>query len=87
MDRVRELLLISNRITKEYEALLPLLRDPDVVKAVRFLTELDVLAEQYDFSSADIVRLIDPGRAERMNTQAVESKKPGRASKRSSQSK
>lgn len=66
MNRVQELLFITNRITKEYESLIPLLRDPDVVKAVSFFTELDLLAESYEFTALDIIRLIDPSRAESM---------------------
>lgn len=66
MNRVQELLFITNRITKEYESLIPLLRDPDVVRAVSFLTELDSLAESYEFTALDIIRLIDPGRADSM---------------------
>ncbi|HDS1733196.1 hypothetical protein [Pseudomonas sp. BP8] len=73
MDRIEELLSITNQITKEYESLLPLLRDPEVSKAVSFLTELDSLSEQYEFTAIDIVRLIDPGRAEAM--QAIASTK------------
>ena len=66
MNRVQELIFITNRITKEYESLIPLLRDPEVVKAVSFLTELDSLAGSYEFTALDIIRLIDPSRAERM---------------------
>jgi len=47
----------------EYEAIAPLLRDPEVVKVARFLAELDKLAGEYDFSSLEIMALIDPGRA------------------------
>ncbi|UXL36390.1 hypothetical protein N7D90_12180 [Pseudomonas fragi] len=71
MDRVQELLFITNRITKEYETLLPLLRDPEVAKAVSFLSELDSLAENYEFMAVDIVRLIDPGRAEKMQSDCL----------------
>lgn len=63
MDRVQELLFVKNKITKEYESLLLLLEDPEVVKVVQFLSELDALAEHYSFSSEDIIQLIDPSRA------------------------
>ncbi len=66
MTSVEEFIELSNRITMEYEAIAPLLRDPEVVKAVRFLAELDDLAEAYDFSSLEIMALIDPGRALRV---------------------
>lgn len=63
MTNVEEFIALSNRIALEYEAIAPLLRDPEVVKAAQFLGELDKLAHQYDFSSMDIMKLIDPGRA------------------------
>jgi hypothetical protein len=63
MTSVEEFIALSNRITMEYEAIAPLLRDPEVIKAARFLGELDKLAHDYDFSSMDIMKLIDPGRA------------------------
>lgn len=63
MTSVEEFIALSNRITMEYEAIVPLLRDPEVVKAARFLGELDKLARDYEFSSIDIMKLIDPGRA------------------------
>lgn len=63
MTSVEEFIALSNRITMEYEAIAPLLRDPEVIKAARFLGELDKLARDYDFSSMDIMKLIDPGRA------------------------
>lgn len=87
MDRIQELLFITNRITKEYESLLPLLRDPDVANAVSFLSELDSLAENYEFTAMDIVRLIDPGRAERMQSDfkdQVKAPKASRVSKKKS---
>jgi hypothetical protein len=62
MTSVEEFIALSNRITMEYEAIAPLLRDPEVIKAARFLGELDKLAHDYDFSSIDIMKLIDPGR-------------------------
>lgn len=63
MTSVEEFIALSNRITMEYEAIAPLLRDPEVIKTARFLGELDKLARDYDFSSMDIMKLIDPGRA------------------------
>lgn len=63
MTSVEEFIALSNRITMEYEAIAPLLRDPEVIKAARFLGDLDKLAHDYDFSSMDIMKLIDPGRA------------------------
>lgn len=63
MTNVEEFMELSNRITMEYEAIVPLLRDPEVVKVARFLAELDSLAEEYEFSSLEIMALIDPGRA------------------------
>jgi hypothetical protein len=63
MTSVQEFFELSNRITLEYEAIVPLLRDPEVVKAARFLAELDALASRYDFKPVDIMTLLDPGRA------------------------
>ena len=66
MTSVQEFFELSNRITLEYEAIVPLLRDPEVVKAARFLAELDALANDYDFKPIDIMTLLDPGRAARL---------------------
>lgn len=63
MNNVEEFFALSNRIVMDYEAITPLLRDPEVIRAARFLGELDKLANQYDFSVTDILKLIDPGRA------------------------
>ena len=63
MNSVEEFIRLSNKITMEYEAIVPLLRDPEVVKAARFLSDLDNLAHEYEFSSLDIMKLIDPKRA------------------------
>jgi hypothetical protein len=63
MNSVEEFIRLSNKITMEYEAIVPLLRDPEVVKAARFLSDLDNLAHEYEFSPLDIMKLIDPKRA------------------------
>ncbi|MBC3495710.1 hypothetical protein HU764_011990 [Pseudomonas sp. SWRI100] len=63
MNNVEEFFALSKRIAKDYEAITPLLRDPEVVRAAQFLGELDKLAQRYDFSVTDILKLIDPGRA------------------------
>lgn len=83
MTNVEEFIALSNRIALEYEALAPLLRDPEVVKAAQFLGELDKLAHQYDFSAMDIMKLIDPGRAlECEKNKAENLSKPQKKSKR-----
>lgn len=63
MTNVEEFIALTNRISMQYEAMAPLLRDPEVVKAAQFLGELEKLAREYDFSAMDIMKLIDPGRA------------------------
>ncbi|MDD0995086.1 hypothetical protein M5G20_04285 [Pseudomonas sp. TNT2022 ID1044] len=68
MTSVQEFFEFSNRITLEYEAIVPLLRDPEVVKAARFLAKLDALASEYEFKPIDIMTLLDPGRATRLQT-------------------
>lgn len=83
MTSVEEFIALSNRITMEYEAIAPLLRDPEVIKAARFLGDLDKLAHDYDFSSMDIMKLIDPGRALRSATRRnVVVAKPKKRTKR-----
>ncbi|MDX9681894.1 hypothetical protein QMK56_10345 [Pseudomonas protegens] len=83
MTSVEEFIALSNRITMDYEAIAPLLRDPEVVKAARFLGELDKLAQHYDFSAMDIMKLIDPGRAlQSEKNQKENTKKPQRRSQR-----
>lgn len=64
--RLGELIQISLRLKQELNALAPLLDDPEVDKAVRFLAEVDVLAEEYGFTSSEIVLLIDPSRASQL---------------------
>lgn len=86
MTSVQEFFELSNRITSEYEAIVPLLRDPEVVKAARFLAELDVLASEYDFKPLDIMTLLDPGRAAMVRTK-VEKKSKAPSRRRNSVSK
>lgn len=64
--RLAELIQISHRLKQELNALAPLLDDPEVNKAVQFLAELDALAEEYEFTSSEIVLLIDPSRASQL---------------------
>jgi hypothetical protein len=84
MTSVEEFIALSNRITMEYEAIVPLLSDPEVVKAAKFLAELDKLAREYDFSSMDIMTLIDAGRALQLDkSKGVKPTKTQKHSKRS----
>ncbi|WP_259699631.1 hypothetical protein [Pseudomonas frederiksbergensis] len=86
MTSVEEFIALSNRITMEYEAIVPLLSDPEVVKAAKFLAELDKLAREYDFSSLDIMTLVDPGRALQLDkSKAVKPAKTQKRSKRTVQ--
>lgn len=73
MTSVQEFFELSNRITLEYEAIVPLLRKPEVAKAARFLAELDALASEYQFRPIDIMTLIDPGRTAKLQA-AIEQK-------------
>lgn len=83
MTSVEEFIALSNRIAMDYEAIAPLLRDPEVVKAARFLGELDKLAHHYDFSAMDIMKLIDPGRAlQSEKNQKEKTKKPHKRGQR-----
>jgi hypothetical protein len=86
MTSVEEFIELSNRITMEYEAITPLLRDPEVVRAAHFLAELDDLAGAYDFSSLEIMALIDPGRALRVGepsfTKPLKRQKRGKRTER-----
>lgn len=80
MSNVEEFLKVSGRIESEYETALALLKDPEVIKVVSFLSELDKLAGEYDFTPMDIMTLLDPGRA--LELKSHESKNGRRRSKR-----
>lgn len=80
MSNVDEFLKVSGRIESEYETALALLKDPEVIKVVSFLSELDKLAGEYDFTPMDIMTLLDPGRA--IELKSHEAKNERRRSKR-----
>ncbi|MBH8609979.1 DNA binding protein [Pseudomonas mohnii] len=60
MDKLAEVFRINRRIESEYEAAESLIRDKEVIKGLRFLTELDELATKYQFAPRDILLLLFP---------------------------
>lgn len=60
MDKLAEVFRINRRIESEYEAAESLIRDKEVIKGLRFLTELDELATKYQFAPRDILLLLCP---------------------------
>ncbi|WDU65019.1 DNA binding protein [Pseudomonas poae] len=60
MEKLIELLEVNDRLANECSTAMPLVNDPEVVKAFNFLTRLDSLADKYQFASKDIVVLLDP---------------------------
>lgn len=60
MDKLAEVFRINRRIESEYEAAESLIRDKEVIKGLRFLTELDELAAKYQFAPRDILLLLFP---------------------------
>lgn len=60
MDKLIELLEVNDRLANECSNAMPLINDPEVIKAFDFLTRLDSLADKYQFAPKDIVLLLDP---------------------------
>jgi hypothetical protein len=60
MDKLAEVFRINRQIESEYEAAESLIRDKEVIKGLRFLTELDELATKYQFAPRDILLLLFP---------------------------
>lgn len=63
MNKLAEVFKINQRIDLEYDAAMPLVGDAEVVRSLYFLIKLDELAAAYEFSSEEIVILLDPDRA------------------------
>jgi hypothetical protein len=60
MDKIAELFRINRRIQSEYEAAIPLMRDAEVIRSLRFLTDLDELAAKFQFTPRDILLFLAP---------------------------
>lgn len=60
MDKLIELLEVNDRLATECSTAMPLVNDPEVIKAFDFLSRLDALADKYQFAPKDIVLLLDP---------------------------
>lgn len=58
MDKLAEVFRINRQIESEYEAAES--GDKEVIKGLRFLTELDELATKYQFAPRDILLLLFP---------------------------
>ncbi|WOK24387.1 hypothetical protein [Pseudomonas syringae] len=60
MDKLIELFEVNDRLSNECSTVMPLVNDPEVIKAFNFLSRLDSLADKYQFAPKDIVLLLDP---------------------------
>lgn len=63
VEKFIELLAANDRIANDCKASLPLVHDPEIVKAFDFLARLDALAKKYQFIPKDIISLLDPSYA------------------------
>jgi len=75
MDKLIELLTITDRVGSECNAAMALAHDPEVMKAFQFLERLDALATSYQFAPKDIILLLDPGRTD-IEPHALQTVKP-----------
>ncbi|WP_411959583.1 histone-like nucleoid-structuring protein, MvaT/MvaU family [Pseudomonas sp. s4] len=87
MDKLAEIFRVNRRLDSEYQAADSLIRDAEVIKGLRFLTELDSLAAKYQFEPRDILVLLRPELADQqgsMNATNPESETIPKLSKPSS---
>ncbi|KGS16252.1 MULTISPECIES: histone-like nucleoid-structuring protein, MvaT/MvaU family [Pseudomonas syringae group] len=71
MDKLASVLCASANIAPDYEVLKPLiedLQDPEVVKSLEFLTHLEAIAAKYQFTIRDIILLLDPSQADKLQS-------------------
>lgn len=69
--KVTGVLSASANVAPDYEVLNPLiedLQDPEVAKSLEFLRCLEVIAAKYQFSIKDIILLLDPSQAEKLQS-------------------
>lgn len=69
--KVTGVLSASANVSPDYEVLKPLiddLKDPEVAKSLEFLRCLEVIAAKYQFSIKDIILLLDPSQAEKLQS-------------------
>lgn len=74
--KVTSVLSVSANVAPDYEVLKPLiddLQDPSVVKSLEFLRRLEIIANKYQFSIRDVILLLDPSQAEKLEP-ALESR-------------
>ena len=60
VKKIAEVFQINRRIQSEFQTAAALLRDAEVIRALRFLNDLDELAEKYQFSPRDILMYLAP---------------------------
>lgn len=60
MKKIAEVFQINRRIQSEFQTAAALLRDAEVIRALRFLNDLDELAEKFQFTPRDILMYLAP---------------------------
>lgn len=60
MEKLSRVYALDHRISLEREAAASMVDDAEISKMLSFLGEIDSLANQFQFQSVDIVRLIKP---------------------------
>lgn len=60
MDKISEVFKINRRIESELQTAAVLLRDAEVVRALRFLNDLDELAYKFQFTPREILMYLAP---------------------------
>jgi len=60
VKKIAEVFQINRRIQSEFQTAAALLRDAEVIRALRFLNDLDELAEKFQFTPRDILMYLAP---------------------------
>jgi hypothetical protein len=61
ITRMAQLLTLEKEVSANYSRACSILEDCDVVLALKFLIELDILATRHDFSPREIITILKPG--------------------------
>ena len=73
VKKIAEVFQINRRIQSEFQTAAALLRDAEVIRALRFLNDLDELAEKFQFTPRDILMYLAPRKESSQPTHAGQS--------------
>ncbi|MEX5688894.1 histone-like nucleoid-structuring protein, MvaT/MvaU family [Pseudomonas silesiensis] len=73
MKKIAEIFQINRRIQSEFQTAAALLRDAEVIRALRFLNDLDELAEKFQFTPSDILMYLAPRKESSQPAHAAQS--------------